>query len=386
MATACDSTLNHLLEQVGNFSCYDANPLVRFRNPLHLTNWTLPIIELLIIGGAVLAFVHSLRRYRRHNDPTCLAVWIGSLAYLVVSEIPLYFPKALGLPASVSDVFAHNAFTVQFLYDRLPLYIVALYPAVACLAYEITRSLGLFRRNVVLGSICAGFIYHVFYELFDQLGPQLKWWIWNPNADTNHPFFSAVPMTSMVIFATLMPGALTLFVRLLVARPTERGAMLSAWQVTWRALVAGVLVPIAVSVVTAPVTALGTDQAATKKIIFAVCLAAFAAVAITMCIRQVRGDSTVAAPRYAIAFAAVYLATFLVLWATALPAYLDARSNGVTHTGSRIGSLPYAIGCWVLGALGLWAMTRTSRRRSDGEQFRDRDPLLGVSTSDSVDR
>jgi len=36
-------------------------------------------------------------------------------------------------------VFAHNAFTVQFLFDRLPLYIVALYPAVVTLAFQVVR-------------------------------------------------------------------------------------------------------------------------------------------------------------------------------------------------------------------------------------------------------
>ena len=53
-------------------------------------------------------------------------------------------PDSFGMTNHVGFVFAHNVFTVQFLYDRLPLYIVALYPALATLAFEIVRVMGVF--------------------------------------------------------------------------------------------------------------------------------------------------------------------------------------------------------------------------------------------------
>jgi hypothetical protein len=73
---------------------------------------------------------------------------------------------------TVGVVFDHNVYTVQFLFDRLPLYIVALYPAVAMLAFEVVRALGVFRdRGIVVGAVCVGFVHLCFYEL--------RWWAWN---------------------------------------------------------------------------------------------------------------------------------------------------------------------------------------------------------------
>ena len=111
---------------------------------------------------------------------------------------------------------------MQFLFERLPLYIVALYPAVTMLAFEIVRVLGVFRdRGILLGAICVGFVHHCFYEVFDQLGPQLRWWAWNTDNPLNHPLLSSVPMTSVFIFATLGPAVCTLLVLLLVGRRTQ---------------------------------------------------------------------------------------------------------------------------------------------------------------------
>jgi hypothetical protein len=45
---------------------------------------------------------------------------------------------------------------------------------------------------------------------------------------------------------------------------------------------------------------------------------------------------------YVPVFTALYLSTFVVLWAVALPAYLDA-TGGTTSSGTPVGSLPYAV-------------------------------------------
>ena len=77
---------------------------------------------------------------------TNLVLRFASIVYLLATEIPLYFPDLFGLQDRIGVVFDHNVFTVQFLSERLPLYIVALYPAVATLAFEIVRTLGVFGR------------------------------------------------------------------------------------------------------------------------------------------------------------------------------------------------------------------------------------------------
>ena len=47
----------------------------------------------------------------------------SSISFVI--EIPLYLPEHIRASKTpVGMVFAHNAFTVQFLFERLPLYIV----------------------------------------------------------------------------------------------------------------------------------------------------------------------------------------------------------------------------------------------------------------------
>ena len=90
------------------------------------------------------------------------------------------------------------------MWDRLPLYIIACYPAFATLAYESVRVLGIFKRSALAGAVAVAFVCQVFYEIFDQLGPQLKWWAWNDaNTDVNHPALASVPMNSMLLFAAV---------------------------------------------------------------------------------------------------------------------------------------------------------------------------------------
>lgn len=146
MSYSCDSAAERLAEGLG-FSCHDADPVVEFRNPFGLENATMPFLELLVIGGAVFALVHAWRRWRRDGDPVNISLWFASVVYLAVIEPPLYFPSWFDLEKDVGLIFSHNVFSVQFMYDRLPLYIVAFYPALSQLAYELVRALGVFARR-----------------------------------------------------------------------------------------------------------------------------------------------------------------------------------------------------------------------------------------------
>ena len=139
MAGPCPADFARLAAAVGGFTCQQGRPFIQLRDPFRLANWTLPVLEALIVTCAVLALVHAIGRHRRHADPTALAIWLATVAYLAVIEPPVYFP---GLAGQETVDFAHNVFTVELLWDRLPLYIVALYPAVTVLAYEIVRALG----------------------------------------------------------------------------------------------------------------------------------------------------------------------------------------------------------------------------------------------------
>ena len=138
MSGPCSADFQRLAAEVGGFTCAQAHPVIQIRNPFGLTNWTLPVLEALIVGCAVLALIHAVRRFRREGDRIPLVMWCAPVLYLLVIEPPVYFPDLVGAEESMGVVFVHNVFTVEFLWDRLPLYIVAIYPALMVLAYEIS--------------------------------------------------------------------------------------------------------------------------------------------------------------------------------------------------------------------------------------------------------
>ncbi len=375
MDHTCDATAERIAEGLG-FSCRDAHPVVSFRNPFDLANGTMPVLELLIVGGAVFALVHAWRRWRRDGDPVNIALWFASVVYLAVIEPPLYFPGWFGLEEHVGFIFSHNVFTVQFMYDRLPLYIVAFYPAISQLAYELVRALGVFaRRGPLIGSLTVAFACQVFYEVFDHLGPQLKWWAWNPdNEMINQPALASVPMNSMLLFASVSFGAMTYLVVRLVGERDGRGA-LTGGQVAWRTVVAGAVTPLTMVVVSAPSGAFrGEDQSGIQRAIIGAELAVVWIVGLYLLVdawRAVRAGAAApaASPLFARTYPAAYLGVHVVLWLVALPAYF-ASTGGVTEEGTPIGSLWYAVLCTVAATGFILAALRATRSQPTPEPVR----------------
>jgi hypothetical protein len=342
MAQQCTAAFDAIARALGGFTCQHAPPIVHLRNPSTLTNWTLPVLELMMVTGAALALVHAVRRLRRDGDPTNLALWFATVAYLFVIEIPLYFPNVFGIQDQLGVVFAHNVFTVDFLFDRLPLYIVALYPAVVTLAFEIVRSLGVFRdRGIVAGAICVGFVHHCFYEVFDQLGPTLHWWAWNGANPINHPMLASVPMTSVFIFATLGPVVVTVLVLRLVGN--------EASHLIWRAVLAGALVPVGIAALSIPTSLFGGRHPHTgvQAAIFSVELALIAVIAVPILVRQWQQGS-VSHNAFVGFFGTTYLVVLAALWIT---------SHGAPRAGAA-----YAAVCFAIAALGVYTTSISPRR------------------------
>ncbi|TDB95162.1 hypothetical protein [Actinomadura sp. 7K534] len=369
MDHTCDAAAARVAERLG-FSCHDADPVIDFRNPLGLENGTMPVLELLVIGGAVFALVHAWRRWRRDGDPVNISLWFASVVYLAVIEPPLYFPGWFGLEEHVGFIFSHNVFTVQFMYDRLPLYIVAFYPALSQLAYELVRALGVFaRRGPLLGSMAVAFACQVFYEIFDHLGPQLKWWAWNTDNETiNQPALASVPMNSMLLFASVSFGAMTYLVVRLVGERDGRGT-LTGRRIGRRTVVAGALTPLAMIIVSAPSGAFrGEDRLGIQRAILGTELSVVWIVGLFLLVdawRAVRADTVtpVASPLFARTYPALYLGVHVVLWLIALPTYF-AATNGVTEQGTPTGSLWYAALCTVAATGFILVALRATRARS----------------------
>ncbi|OMB97648.1 hypothetical protein [Mycobacterium colombiense] len=351
MSGQCSDDIQRIANRLG-FGCEHASPWVTLRNPFGLANWTLPVIELLVVAGAVLALWWAIRRLRREGDPANIVIWFATVIYLLIVEPPLYFPTLFGVDGSIGAVFAHNVFTVQFMYDRLPIYIVALYPAMMTLAYEVVRSLGVFRDwGAIVGAVCVGFVHNCFYEIFDQLGPQLRWWAWNTDNAINRPMLASVPMSSVLLFATVGPACVALFTQLLVTRPIERGRVLRRMSLTGRTFGVAVLVPVGLVVANLPILLAGgehPDSALRRALYFAI-LGAFAVVAIPILLRQWRNSAFTPGARNP--FVAIFGSAFLIvlsgLWLSAMPAYLKA-SHGLTPDGAPTGNLVYAMACFLL--------------------------------------
>jgi hypothetical protein len=349
VADLCNPDFARLAGELG-FGCDGAPAFVHLRNPFGLSNWTLPVVELLMVVGAALALISAIRRMRRDGDPTNLVLWVASVLYLLIIEPPQYFPDAFGVSDQLGMVFAHNVFTVDFMYDRLPLYIVALYPATITLAFDVVRAVGTFERHgAVIGSICVGFVNSCFYEVFDHLGPQLRWWAWNGDNELNHPMMNAVPMTSVVIFATLAPAALAFLVQVFVGGPVARGRRFGGWAVTWRTVVVGALVPVAMTVLSLPAS-LFEGHSMIQAVVFAVELALFAAISVPVLFqrwRQTRREGARYSSAFVKIFGTLYLLVFAVLWVSALPDAAGAI-DGVTVSGTPLGNFPYAATCFTL--------------------------------------
>ena len=346
MSATCDPAAERVTRDLG-FDCHDVSPVVSVHHPFDPANWTMPVLELLIIGGAVFALVHAIRRYRG-GDPVNLALWFAPLVYLFVTEPPLYFPEWFGLDDRYGFIFAHNIFTVQFMWDRLPLYIIAIYPALTTLAYELVRVLGVFRhRGTLAGAVAVAFVCQVFYEIFDHLGPELQWWAWNDaNLDVNQPMFADVPMNSMLLFASVSFGAMAFLVVTLV-KPGSRG-----WSLTWRILVAGVLTPPTMALGGIP-SSLVTDVDAKAWVLgveLGLVWLAGAWVLLTHLRRRGSEDVEPMTP-FARIYPAAYLAVMAVFWV-------------VTADEMPMGSVLYAVACFI-GAAALLALLFTGRRRAD---------------------
>jgi hypothetical protein len=364
----CTPRFTELAHSLGGIPCQSAHRIIYVNDPLHLADPTMPFVELLMVAGAVLALAHAIRTLRRTGSAVNLGVWIAAVVYVAVLEPPLYFPAAFGIADYVPAIFVHNVFTVGFVYERMPLYILCLYPALVYLSWMIVERLGIRARHpgvrgALLTAVCLGFVHQSIYEIFDHLGPQRLWWAWDYRESMTRMRLGSVPMSSIVNFALVMPTAFA-FLALLVlqrrARPTVRSVLL-------RAVVVGALTPIVSAPGQLPVTYLDiVDHPYTHVV--RVVLIVMIVVAGLVTLREVLVSWRAPVPGrpvgflgwYPLAYVGTYLATFVVLWVWALPQTLGAH-NGIASDGRPVGSLAYVVLCFVLCGLILAPLIRNSR-------------------------
>ena len=349
----CTPEFAELSRDLAGLRC-DGNPFITLRSPLSLQNWTMPVIELTLILGAIACLVHAVRRRRSHGDSSNLVVWISGMLCPLLFEPITYFPQWFGLEHSWGLAFVHNQFSVQFLYNRLPLYIVAMYPVYLCVSYALVQRAGIFSRyNPVIGATCVAFVFHCLYEVVDTVGPQLRWWVWNQNLPSAEPALGVVPLVNIQGFSLGLPFGLAL-VTLLVSKRIDAGGRRVARDVvlvcvlTWPIQVVSLLPATVISLAGASIVTARVVQ--TWLLIVVMGLVTVAALLGTYRARRDAPDVRANSSRrdwFVFACVAVYLVVAAVVWGAALPDYLAAR-GGVTPAGTPVGSLPYAIVTFVL--------------------------------------
>ena len=348
-------TFTQLVERLGGFTPQNVESWVFVKSPFTLSHWTMNVIEVLLIVGALWGLRHSMARFKA-GESVYLGFWLASVIFMLALEIPVYFPEKLGAPDNAL-FFIHNEFSVQFFFGRAPLYILALYPAIMYASFVLVRRAGLFdqRWGALIGALGVGVVHHVFYEIFDHFGPQYGWWTWNyPNFTSS---LASVPVSSMVGFAFVGPIALTLATQLLVPKSiVARNAHAKdvrgqVWRFALGTLLAGLLTPVIFVMLTLNTwfSLLGIDLTPTSEMVASVAIVGMALILTVGQLLRLTAFSSQGLLRYSKAYLALFLGVFAGLWLYALPDYFSAV-EGITSEGYPVGSLPYVLGCSGLAA------------------------------------
>ncbi|WP_148045035.1 hypothetical protein [Nocardioides marmorisolisilvae] len=344
----CTQEFEHLARAVGGLRC-NANPFVEFHDPFTLDNWTMPLIELTLVVGAVACLVHALRWRKAHGDAAPLVIWFSGIFCLLLIEPVAYFPQWWGLEDSMGLTFLHNQFSVQFLYGRLPLYIVAMYPAYGYVSYMLVQRTGIFeRRHVLVGATCAALAFHVTYMFIDMIGPQWHWWVWATDVPSAKPAIGSSPYLNVQAFSIALPFAMTLLAQL-TKRWSSRGnsgvvasvavIAVGVWPIIFFSDVPWI-VPDLLGMSTVDARRIGTWA-------LIVAVATIGGRALFRAWNQRAIGSAGADPAsqgdsFALRAVMIYLVVGLIIWVPALPDYFDAVA-GIAPDGGQTGSLTYAI-------------------------------------------
>ena len=350
-------TFSELTELLGGFSPDNISSWVFVKSPLSLQHWTMNVVELLLIVGALWGLKFALTRYRA-GETEFLGCWLASIVFMLAIEVPVYFPELLGADAN-SLYFIHNEFTVNFFFGRAPLYIMALYPALMFTSYVLVRQTQLAspRFFIVSSAIAVGTVHHIFYEIFDHFGPQYGWWIWNyPNFGAT---VASVPVGSALGFAFFGSIGLALAVgwfwrgeraQDMGLHRTKAGISV----VLGKAALAGICTPL-LMILLMPATwfaVLGVEMTESAELWAAILMLSAAGLFTAGLFARSTTWGLSLREGFSKPFLLVFLVVFLSLWGFALSDTLRA-TGGLTEMGTPVGSLPYVAICLVLCLLTL---------------------------------
>ncbi|NRB42024.1 MAG: hypothetical protein HRU20_26720 [Pseudomonadales bacterium] len=164
--------------------------LIYFNSPSELLSWSHLSIELIIYAGVLLALIHAFRTDKKEGGSQARITLLNCFIYGLTMDILSYYTV---------ENFWHGEFSVMFLFNKLPLYIACFYPA---FMYHACMLIKRYQFTPRIEAICTGFFAGLMYLIFDNLGPQMGWWIWQTSDPTTLPYVSSVPLTSYHWFFT----------------------------------------------------------------------------------------------------------------------------------------------------------------------------------------
>jgi hypothetical protein len=183
-----------------------------------------------------------------------------------------------------------------------------------------------------------GAVHSAFYEVFDHLGPQLRWWAWNTENDLNQPFFASVPMTSVTLFSVVAPAGLVWMLRRFVT-----GRSLRLLPALGRGVLIGALVPLWMTAAAIPYTLAGENLTARGTVLAGELVLVWLLVTPVLLDAWRHGGAAPSLPVRL--FGPAFLAVMAVLWATGP----DAGPQG---------NVPFGVLCFAAATLALVAARR----------------------------
>lgn len=354
----CTPAFERLASAAGGINCTDSG-LISLRNPFALHHPTMPLIEIALIVGAVASLVHAMRIRKRAGVSTNLILWWAATLCPLLIEPIVYFPETFGIQDSVGLTFIHNQFTVTFLFNRLPIYIIAMYPVYIYAAFLIAQRAGVDRRPI-LGASVVAFSFVVLYEVIDQVGPQFQWWIWNYDVPSGLPRLGAVPLSSITGFSIGVPFGVTLgsiwATRTSNDRVVRKIVGVSLWSCA-ALLIAGMPTSLYARFVNH-----GTATICGTATLFILCgIGTIWALRPSFLSSVASEDHGEPHGRFLEIVTATYMILGVVFWAIALPGYL-AATDGVAPGAGQVGSFPVALAGACTSVALVAAANRIARR------------------------
>ncbi len=157
-----------------------------FHRPL---GWHFVGLEVAFLVSFALTLTHAVGHFRRgQRNP--LFQWLSAFAYGVLMELIAF---------NFLDNYKHAQFSVQFYHDKLPLYVVCLYPV---FLYTGLQLVARWRLPALTEALLVGFAICLIDIPFDIAGVDAGWWTWSTTDKNLAVRWLGVPVTSYYWYLT----------------------------------------------------------------------------------------------------------------------------------------------------------------------------------------